>query len=226
MTDITKALNELPWLTGKGRAALAPHAELRSIPKHTPVNPPDTERWLSFVAHGAVKVAHRDAAGHQSALTVSSVGELVDGGIARREDEGVFYVALESNTSLLQLSRAEVIDFIAEEPDLARRFIDELLRSFRDASDRLVDLSMSPARRRVARMLLNLAERFGHERGEVVRIPLALSRRDIADLGAMAQETAIRVMSALTQAGVLQTDRRGIDLLDLRRLRRIAEGEE
>jgi CRP/FNR family transcriptional regulator len=66
---------------------------------------------------------------------------------------------------------------------------------------------------------LKLNDRFGDDFDDgTSEIPVALSRRDLAELVATSFETAIRIMSRWEREGVLETTRRGFTLRDMNRL--------
>jgi CRP/FNR family transcriptional regulator len=65
---------------------------------------------------------------------------------------------------------------------------------------------------RVARTLLHLAEEHGTQSEEGVRIPIVLSREELAQMVGVARETVSRELTRLQQRGVLKVERGGITL--------------
>jgi CRP-like cAMP-binding protein len=174
-----------------------------------------------------VKVALRDSTGRQTTLALTAVGDLLDGGVARSEEEGVVYLPLERSAELLLVNRRHLLQGAAESEEVARAVTEMLLASYRAASDRVVELSVTPARRRIANLLYRLGERYGRPQadGRII-IDLRLSRQDIADLAATTLETAIRNMSSLNRLGVLTADPQGIVIVHADQLMSIGDGSD
>ena len=78
---------------------------------------------------------------------------------------------------------------------------------------------------RMAHLLLKLADRIGEESTDSgIKIPLFLSRQDIADLVGTTVETAIRVMSRWRKMDIVTNDKRGIIIRDRETLEDLAAG--
>ncbi len=73
---------------------------------------------------------------------------------------------------------------------------------------------------RLATLLLKFYEQFGDDFDDgTSRIPVPLSRQELADLVSTSFETAIRVVTRWERAGVVTTDADGFTLKDLPALR-------
>jgi CRP-like cAMP-binding protein len=71
-------------------------------------------------------------------------------------------------------------------------------------------MTAGPVERRLAALLMHLAERFGDESANgSITIPVVLSRSDLARLVGATIETTIRTMSRWQKAGVLSTTPQG-----------------
>ena len=79
---------------------------------------------------------------------------------------------------------------------------------------RLEELSGGRIESRFARLFLKLADQMGVPSSEGVRIPLALSRQELADLLGTTIETTIRTMSRWGKEDVLRTDKDGFVIVD------------
>lgn len=86
-------------------------------------------------------------------------------------------------------------------------------------------LSAGGVEARLAALLLDLGERFGDEFDDgTTRIPIALSRQDLANLVSTTFETTIRVMSRWQKAGWLETTSEGFVLRNIDGLHETAQG--
>jgi CRP/FNR family transcriptional regulator len=92
------------------------------------------------------------------------------------------------------------------------------------AHETIRSLAVEKVERRVARVLLRMARASGERlEGGAVRITVALSRQDIADMAGTVVETAIRTMSKFQRQGFLETREGQIILLQPHKLVAIAE---
>jgi CRP-like cAMP-binding protein len=129
----------------------------------------------------------------------------------------------------LSLRCSEYVELVRSHPDLAWALIEELGQRLRRAHETIRSLAVEKVERRVARVLLRMANTAG-ERLEAdgappgaVRITVPLSRQDIADMAGTVIETAIRAMSKFQKSGLLETREGHIILLQPHGLVAIAE---
>jgi len=180
----------------------------------------DDALWFHFVLGGRVKIVKAAAAGRDVILEIFGPGDPV-GAIAAYEERAfpATAVALESST-LLSVPRQEFFALLAANPILARGLLLGLTRRMIELTRKLAERS-SRVEYRAARLFLTLAERVGRKEGAGVRIPMPLSRQEIADMVGMTQETAIRIMSRWNKEEILLTDEAGFLIPDRRRLEAI-----
>jgi CRP-like cAMP-binding protein len=67
---------------------------------------------------------------------------------------------------------------------------------------------------RLARLLLRLAETYGKQAGDAVRIELKLSQTDLGNLIASTRESVNRRLNAWSEVGVVALERGLITILD------------
>lgn len=111
----------------------------------------------------------------------------------------------------------------AQVPNLMRQIVHimskEILRD-----KRIMQITKNSAEGRLAAFLLNLSERF-RERGFAAReYQVSMSRIDIGNYLGLADETVSRLFTRFQEAGLLDTDRRQVRLLDVPRLQALARG--
>ena len=123
----------------------------------------------------------------------------------------------------LEVSSICVIDYpkllalTAQLPQLQYKFIH--LLNQRD--EHTIPLNSS-ASERVALFLLAMSTKFKRRGYSPTRIPLRMSRQDIANYLGLAAETMSRVMTLFTKKGVIKTDREGIYVQNLTALKEMA----
>ena len=130
-------------------------------------------------------------------------------------------VALTSGKGVaIPAARLELL--LAQQPDLSEIVLRSTLRRQRTFVQRLDELQQGAVEDRLARVLLRLGDRVGLRDARGTFLPVRLSRGDLAELVGCRVETAIRVMTRWQRQGVVETQREGIVLMDLDRLRAAA----
>jgi CRP/FNR family transcriptional regulator, nitrogen oxide reductase regulator len=188
----------------------------------------DPARWVVLVTAGRVKMIKHSESGRETILGTFGPGEIV-GEVAVLVGEAYPATAQAMEPAVtLSLSRAAYVDLVRSHPELAWAVIEELGRRLQQAHEAIRSLSVEKVERRVARVLLRMANTAGERLDDprapgAVRITIPLSRQDIADMAGTVIETAIRAMSKFQKQGYLETRGGRIVLLQPHRLVAIAE---
>ncbi|HET9953754.1 MAG TPA: Crp/Fnr family transcriptional regulator [Polyangiaceae bacterium] len=128
-------------------------------------------------------------------------------------------IAASESVSVVCLPRQLVMQVFADDPKLFMSLACAIEEKVEALLDKIDVLSAGSVEARLATLLLKLNARFGDDFDDgTSEIPVALSRRDLAELVATSFETAIRVMSRWEREGVLSTTRRGFTLRDVSKL--------
>ena len=91
------------------------------------------------------------------------------------------------------------------------------------ALDEMDQVAFASSRERLARLLLELGERYGDRFGDGCRITLRLKREELAEMAAMTVETSVRMLTAFQASGLIRTKGREITLIDVDRLASVAK---
>jgi CRP/FNR family transcriptional regulator, cyclic AMP receptor protein len=120
------------------------------------------------------------------------------------------------------IAPAEFRGFLGRNPDIALAVSRHVASKLRSATARRIDFSSSSVATRFARILLELAERYGDRTpaGTVIRCPL--TQTELAALAAASEPTIQRVLRQLRADGAVTTSYRGIAIRDMADLRRRA----
>jgi len=174
------------------------------------------------VRAGRVKVSSYTEDGKEIVLAVREPGELlaelsaIDG-----EPRSATATALETVETVL-VPAAEFRDFLETRPGVAFALLEMVSRKLRDADRKRVEFGAYDTTGRVARRLVEMAERFGEESGDGVRITLPFSQQELAGWTGSSREAVSKSLHHLRARGLIETARRGITVLDLAGLRRRA----
>jgi CRP/FNR family cyclic AMP-dependent transcriptional regulator len=182
----------------------------------------DEAAQVYVVASGRLKVVTVSAEGDEVLFAIVDDGEVVGelpmltGG---RRTASV--VALEP-CELLALARRDFLRFLREQPEAAIELMVVLAERLVRVSEFAEDTLFLALPARLAKKLLHLAERYGVDEGETLRIDLRLSQGELADLVGTTRESVNKQIRAWSADGVLRMERGEVTILDRERLERFA----
>ena len=165
-----------------------------------------------FVVRGRVKLVSSSSDGREAIIDLRGPGQLLCAGatcvhapyccaaVAHADDLEVFVVR-----------RADLLALVEESASAARAFLQEMAACTVTLCRRVDELTSGVVERRLAMLLLRLADHLGQPCDDgTLWIPIALSRRDLAELCNTVPESAIRAMSRLAKHRVVETRPRGL----------------
>jgi CRP/FNR family transcriptional regulator len=218
-TPLFKDLGDRDW------AAVADLLGERSYSKDEYVffegDPPEA---LYLVRSGSVKLLRHSREGRDVVLDVIGPSRML-GEMAVFEGAPYDFTAQAMEpTELISIARYDFLSMLRRFPRLSMVVISELGRRLRSASDLVHSLAVERVARRIARVLLKMADAAGvPAEGGGTLIDVTLTRQDVADMAGTTVETAIRTMSRLRQDGIIATKRGRVVVLDRAQLQAIAE---
>jgi CRP/FNR family transcriptional regulator, cyclic AMP receptor protein len=179
---------------------------------------------VMIVVSGRVKVFSLTEQGEEIVLAVrgpgSLLGELsaVDG-----SPRGASVAALEPVVALV-VPIAAFTEFLRAHGPAAMALLQMVTARLRDADRKRVEFAAFDIAARVARRLVELADRFGEPDEHGVRIAVALSQDELAGWVGASREAVAKALRVLRTRGYLSTGRRTMTVLDMDGLRRRAGG--
>lgn len=233
--DPFERVHFLNVLSEADRERLRPHTKLRVLDRDQPCwSEGQSSGEFAFAVRGRLKMLKSGENGRNTILEIHGPGELLCAHpILCHAPQCCTSLAMEDDTEVALIPRREVMDLLERSPAAARAFTSELAEHAMLMCKRIEELGGGHVERRIALLLLKLAKRCGvavREHGPAhgdggpstgvsgTRIPVALTRQDIADLCGTTVETAIRVMSKLKKRGIVLTVTRGFLIPDLQAL--------
>ena len=207
------AIPLLAALRREDREAVAPLCRVRGYEKgETIFREGDPADRIHFVHIGRVKIV-KAAGGRDIILEILGPGEPV-GAVAvfERRPFPASAITLEPS-GIVSIAEREFFALLESRPEMMRQLLGGLTLRLMMVNKRLADLTGSSEQRAV-RLFLMFAERIGVAAGAGVKISLALSRQEVADLIGTTLETAIRLMSRWQKEGVVLTEKDGFVIPD------------
>jgi CRP/FNR family transcriptional regulator len=173
---------------------------------------------LYVVVDGKVKVFRTAADGRENMLAVLGPGEMF--GELSLFDPGprTATVAAITDCALTSVAHDALRPWLTGRPELSEQLLQALARRLRRTNEAMADLVFSDVPGRVAKALLDLADRFGKPDGDGIRVTHDLTQEELAQLVGASRETVNKALSEFASRGWLRLDGRAVVLLDQERL--------
>lgn len=178
----------------------------------------EPSEFFSTIVTGRVKVFKMTPAGKDVILEIFGPGDPF-GAVAVYEGRPfpATAEALEDTTCLL-IPRQDFFTLLERHPSLVRGLLLGLTHRLVELTNRMAELTGGRVEPRFARLFVKMAADMGVEQPGAIRIPMALSRQELADLTGTTIETAIRIMSRWGKQDIVRTEKDGFLILDHRAL--------
>jgi len=198
-------MRALPIFHGLGDDKLLPIARissLRSVPRHTVVlREGDHTDNVYFVLTGSFKVLVSDEEGREVILSMMGPGDFFgEMGVIDDHPRSATVQAAQPS-ELVVIAKSDFHRCLADSFDVSLYFMRSLVHRLRAADRQIESLALLDVYGRVARLLLDMAERGAD--GSLV-VPKKVSRQDIAKMIGASREMVSRVMKDLQQRGLIE----------------------
>jgi CRP/FNR family transcriptional regulator len=182
----------------------------------------DTGDRLFVVLDGKVKISRAAADGRENLLTVLGPGEMF--GELSLFDPGprTATATAVTESTLASLDHDDLRPLLLDQPRVAVQLLRALAQRLRRTNEAMADLVFSDVPGRVAKALLDLAEKFGQPEGGGLRVRHDLTQEELAQLVGASRETVNKALSDFANRGWLRIEGRTVLLLDMERLARRA----
>jgi CRP-like cAMP-binding protein len=177
---------------------------------------------LFIVLTGKVKIGRRAADGRENMLSVMGPSDMF--GELSLFDPGprTASATVITDSRLAFLAHSSLRPWLSDRPEIAEQLLRVLARRLRRTNDALADLIFTDVPGRVAKALLGLAERFGSEEADGMRVRHDLTQEELAQLVGASRETVNKALADFASRGWLRVDSRAVTILDADRLARRA----
>lgn len=174
----------------------------------------DPSTHVFVLRQGLLKLTSLGMSGREQIIGLAVPGRLL--GLQSIHGKSYCFTAETlSPISVCKLRRSDMLQVIEQNPAVSLQLIEMLNRELSEAQALIRVLGQKTAEERVAWFLLTLAN-ADTEPFEIN--PLWLSRREIAELLGLTIETVSRLISEFRRAGLIDTPRGGVRILNLPRL--------
>jgi CRP-like cAMP-binding protein len=177
---------------------------------------------LYIVLDGKVKLGRTSSDGRENLLAILGPGQMF--GELSLFDPGPrsATVTTVTDASFASLSHEDLLKWLEGRPLVAHSLLAQLATRLRKANDVVADLVFSDVPGRVAKALLDLADRFGRTADDGVHVHHDLTQEELAQLVGASRETVNKALADFASRGWLRLEPRSVVIMDIERLGRRA----
>ena len=177
---------------------------------------------LYIITSGKVKLARHSLDGRENLLTVMGpsdmFGELSIFDPGPRTSSAVCVTEVHAAT----MNSEMLHKWIEEHPEISEQLLRVLARRLRRTNASLADLIFTDVPGRVAKTLLQLANRFGSQEGGALRVNHDLTQEEIAQLVGASRETVNKALATFAHRGWIRLEGKSVLIVDTEHLARRA----
>ncbi|MGX5356939.1 Crp/Fnr family transcriptional regulator [Kocuria sp. KH4] len=174
---------------------------------------------LYFIVSGKIKLGRTAADGRESLVAIMGPGELFGEMALFDPSPRSTSATAVSETRLAGLKHDNLKKVIERSPDVSAQLLQALARRLRRTNESLADLVFSDVPGRVAKALLDLADRFGRPATDGILVAHELTQEELAQLVGASRETVNKALAEFVQRGWIRLEARAVVILDLQRLK-------
>jgi CRP-like cAMP-binding protein len=188
----------------------------------------DPADFFTVITRGLVEIVRQGESESGAIIAIFGPRESIgDVAALRRGPYPAGALALTQQVEILMVPAASVIEAMHSHAAVAAAVNASLVEHTRALQEKIRIMTAGAVPRRLATLVLHLADRFGDEVDDgSVLVPVALSRSELARIVGATVETIIRALSRWRKRGLLQTTPQGFLVRDVEALRVIAAGTE
>ena len=182
----------------------------------------DRGETLYVIGDGKIKLGRTSPDGRENLVAILGPGEMF--GELSLFDPGprTMTATAVADTELLGLGQESLLRIISSRPEVPRVLLGALARRLRRTNEHLADLVFTDVPGRVAKALLELADRFGRTVDGGTLVAHDLTQEELAQLVGASRETVNKALADFATRGWIKLEARAVVLMDVERLRRRA----
>ena len=178
---------------------------------------------LYVIVEGKITLGHGAGDGRETLLAVLGPGEMF--GELSLFDPGRRTATATALTDavVLGLGRDSLRPWLTGRPEVAEKLLQALAQRLRRTEDAMADLVFSDVPGRVAKALLELADKFGVVRDSELYVEHDMTQEELAQLVGASRETVNKALAEFVNRAWLRVEQRSVTILDIERLQRRAK---
>lgn len=165
----------------------------------------DPSDYLYLLSEGNVKIIKHTVMGKDIILEVMSAGDIF-GGVAVLDNKPYPATAqVMKAAKLIKIRRPDLMKVMNSYPDLKLEIVRYFSDKLRDSHEMLKNIATERVERRIASLLLKLAEKAVVDAEGYKQLDFPLTRQEISEMVGTTVETCIRTMSKFQKSGMIRT---------------------
>lgn len=175
---------------------------------------------LYVIVTGKIKLGRSSTDGRENLMAILGPGEMF--GELSLFDPGprTATATAVADTELIGMGNESLHEYLKDRPAVSLALLASLARRLRRTNDSVADLVFTDVPGRVAKALLDLANRFGRPAEDGVLVAHELTQEELAQLVGASRETVNKALADFASRGWLKLEARAVILLDVDRLYR------
>ena len=204
-------------------AALRTHGTARTFPRGQALfTEGDLGERVFMIERGWVTLRTHGPDGEEMILALRGPGEVVGEMSAFDGAPRTATAVAVGQVQAIVAPARTIASLLERDVAAANEFAHILARRLRESDRQRLEYTVLDTLARVARRLLDLAERFGKETPEGVKVELPLSQEELASWCGASREATVEALRTLREVGGITTGRRQVTLTDVDGLRQHA----
>jgi CRP/FNR family transcriptional regulator len=180
----------------------------------------DRDRVFFFLQSGFVKVGAITPNGREVIYDVRTGGDVI-GELCASEEERLDRAVTLEQTEAIPVRFEEIMSLIISKPDLTRTLIGVFCSALKEAYAQVNALASDDMIRRLARVLLNLAAKFGQRADGYAEMPIYLTQEEIAQMVVARRERISTALNFLRREKLVEYTARGQFMIHVSRLEQV-----
>lgn len=188
--------------------------------------PDDPPERIHILKRGRVRVYRISPDGKQLTLDIYERGTILgDMRLIGQDRIAEAYAETLDEAVICTITPDELRRLVERYPVIAVNIISHLSRRLQEAERELEAMAYQRVGQRLARKLVDLAERFGVPTGRGTLIGARLTQQELAEMIGTTRETLSLTLADFRRRGLLETVRQQVVIRDAERLAGIADGD-
>ena len=177
---------------------------------------------LYIIVSGKVKIGRSSPDGRDNLLTIMGPSDMF--GELSILDPGPRTSSATTITDLraVSIDREALCAWMVERPEIIERLLRVVARRLRRTNDNVADLIFTNVPGRVAKQLLQLAQRFGTQEDGALRVTHDLTQEEIAQLVGASRETVNKALADFAHRGWITLEGKSVLISNCERLREVS----
>ncbi len=177
---------------------------------------------LHILCSGKVKLSRSSKLGRRQIIRITGpCGLLEEKDLFLHNRHTVTAEAMEESVVCF-VYKQDFLEFLKHNPEVALKMGEQLAMELQQAEDKIEALTALDARKRLAGLLLSLAEQYGKVTPDGKLIEVGLTREEMAEMVGTTQETVIRLLSGFRREKLIKDFEKRLLLINEKRLKGIS----